>query len=117
MAFVLEAEDVAGECDIVLGEDTGNTATMLCRQKRFDFFFAVVWIFILQLAGMIGLNLLILLWSFEATGWRSVTRPVNLNIYFAFYYCGPEVLFCISLPVSSDAIRRGQTTEEYHSQP
>jgi hypothetical protein len=63
----------------MLGEQTGNSATMRCRQKRFDFFFSLMWIFVLQLLGIVGLNVLILLWSMEAFGWRSVTRQ-TVNI-------------------------------------
>jgi hypothetical protein len=74
IVFVLDARDEPGECDIMLGEQTGNSATMRCRQKRFDFFFSLMWIFVLQLLGIVGLNVLILLWSMEAFGWRSVTR-------------------------------------------
>ncbi len=74
IVFVLDARDEPGECDIMLGERTGNSATMRCRQKRFDFFFSLMWIFVLQLLGIVGLNVLILLWSMEAFGWRSVTR-------------------------------------------
>jgi hypothetical protein len=74
VASTLEARDEPGECNIYLGRETGNMATMQCRQKRFEFFYSIMWIFILQLAGMIGFNVLILIWSLEASGWRSVTR-------------------------------------------
>ena len=76
-AFALDARDEPGECTIPIGRDTGNLATLQCRQKRFEFFHAVMWIFVLQLIGMVALNVFILIWSLETSGWRSVTRFVK----------------------------------------
>lgn len=74
VSYIMGSSDGLGFCDIEMGTRNENVVTMQCRQKRYDINQTLMIIFSAFLGLTMLLDALALLWWWEGSGMRSITR-------------------------------------------
>ena len=75
--YVTHSSDNLGFCNIPLGKENITNVTMQCKQKRFDVIWTLIFTFSSFIILIFVLNFAALLWIWEKSGLRIITKIVK----------------------------------------